>query len=246
MKISIITASYNSAITIHETLKSVSVQNYDNIEHIVIDGGSTDATVDILRNFPNRNMRYVSETDEGIYDALNKGIKMADGDIVGFLHSNDRLLDENVISKIAEEFTSEFVEAVYGGLLYIDGTGKQKIVRKWAPEKINKNGISFGQMPPHPTLYFRKEVYQRIGLFDTKYKISSDYDFILRYFNNQIGLDVCINEYLYEMKIGGVSNTGIYNQIRKLKEEFFIVKSHKMNIVSAIVGKKIRKLKQLW
>ena len=171
---------------------------------------------------------------------------MSTGDVIGFVHSNDSLVDENVITKVAARFSSEAVEAVYGGLLYIDVNNERRVVRKWAPEEITRTGLFYGQMPPHPTLFLRRAVYNRLGFFKTQYSIASDYDFVLRYFHNQTGKAVCLNQYLYEMKIGGVSNTGIDNQIKKLIEEFLILRSHKMNIVAAIIGKKLRKVKQLW
>lgn len=246
MKLSIITASYNSAATIRETLESVSDQEYRNIEHIVVDGGSTDETIEIIQQFSEKKVIVISEPDNGIYDAFNKGIKMATGDIIGFVHSNDRLIDKNVITNVVNKFSSDAVEAVYGGLLYIDVSKGRKVVRKWRPEAISKTGLFFGQMPPHPTLFFRSDVYARLGFYDTNFKIASDYDFILRYFNNQTGKAVCLNQYLYEMKIGGISNAGIGNQLRKIYEEYLIIRSHKMNALVTIVSKKLRKIKQLW
>ena len=187
IKISVITATYNCANTIKQTLDSLAGQTYKNIEPIWIDGGSKDETNSIIQNCQLKNLGVlVSEPDDGIYDALNKGIRLATGDVIGFLHADDVYENESVLKKIAQEFNDSSVMGVYGDLVYVREKSPKLVVRKWRAGVFDKKLLQKGWMPPHPTLYLRREVYEQFGSFNLKYKIAADYDFILRIFSNPL------------------------------------------------------------
>lgn len=245
IKISVITATWNCIETLPESLNSVANQSYENIETIWVDGGSTDGTKELLAHsyIPERG-GYISEPDQGIYDALNKGIEMAKGDVIGFLHADDILANKNVLSKVAKIFENPSVDAVYGDLIYVDKYESSKIVRNWRCGKFSKRKLSRGWMPPHPTLYMRRSIFQKTGFFNLKYKIAADYDYILRVFSNQNLNSVYIPEILVSMRLGGASNSSIANILRKSKEDFQILRSNKIGNIVTLLLKNARKLHQ--
>jgi len=245
MKVSIITATYNSQSTIEEAILSVATQSYSNIEHIIIDGNSTDKTLEIINKNKSKISKCISETDSGIYEALNKGLKLATGDIIGFLHSDDIFENEHVIEKIVETFLLQQCEAVYGNLLYINKNNNNKIIRKWKAGNFKTSKLKFGWMPPHPTLFMHKNIYNSIGNFNTKYTISADYDLILRVFLKTKIKCIYLNEVLIRMKVGGKSNKGAKNIITKTKEDVEIAASYKFSIFTIIL-KNLRKIHQLF
>ena len=180
MKLSIITPSYNSAATIARTIDSVLAQNYSNLEYIIIDGASTDNTRDIVLRYQDKlSIKFISELDNGIYDAMNKGVKLATGEIVGILNSDDLFDNNEVLKKVAEAFNNKDTEAVYGDIKYFS-TDVNKITRYWKTGKYTENKLSNGWVIPHPALFLRKSVYDKCGLFKTDFKIAGDYEFILR------------------------------------------------------------------
>ena len=216
MKISLITVCYNSEKTVEDTLKSVLQQNYENYEYIVIDGKSKDHTIDIVKKYEQKfagRLKFISEPDKGIYDAMNKGIKLAKGDIIGILNSDDVLTNSSVFDKIVTAFKNNDVDGVYSNLVFLDET-LQMPVRNFIAHKQSK---VLGWHPPHPNLYLKTEVYESVGYFDLNYKIAADYDFMLRMLKNNFKL-YYIDDYLVKMRSGGVSTNGLKGYFRNLKE----------------------------
>ena len=213
MKISIITVSYNSAAHIEDAIYSVAGQDYDNIEHIVIDGNSSDETKEILKKHDQKLTFWMSEDDHGIYDAMNKGISRATGEIVGILNSDDFYFDNHVISKVAEVFSDEAIDAVFGDLIFVDPRNTGKTVRTYSSEKWQPEKFAKGYMPAHPTFFVRRENYLKYGLFETDYKIAADYEMLIRL------LYVHRLNYKYlpmkmvKMRKGGVSSNGLASNI---------------------------------
>ena len=213
MKISLITVSYNSAETITDTIESIHSQDFDDIEYIIVDGASKDNTVEIIKSYGAKIDKWISEPDKGIYDAMNKAINMATGEVVGILNSDDFYSATSVISQVADAFGDSTIDAVFGDLVFVDPKNLKKVVRKyssakWYPEKFAK-----GFMPAHPTFFVRRKYYEQIGLFKTDYKIAADYELLIRF------LYVRKLKYKYlplnmvTMRKGGVSSNGIMSNI---------------------------------
>ncbi len=224
MKISIITITYNSGKTVEDTLKSVAAQSYQNIEHLVIDGASTDNTLDIVRSFP--NVKVISEPDKGIYDAMNKGVKAASGDIIGILNSDDYYTDTEVISKVITAFNDTHSQSVYGDLQYVDKENTDVVVRNWVSGDFNRKNLTMGWMPPHPTFFLKREVYENSGIFNLDFKIGADVEFILRTLGKDQITTHYIPEVLVKMRTGGESNRSLKNRFQLLKEYH---KAYKLN-----------------
>ena len=243
MKISIITITYNSARTLERAFASVQAQKFDGIDHIIVDGASTDGTKELIEAYAkaHTNVRWVSEKDDGIYNALNKGIRMATGDIIGFLHSDDVFSSSDSIEHIAAAFAKSGADVVYGDLQYCKGG---KVVRRWKSNAFRRSSLKFGWMPPHPTLYCRKEVYEKEGLYDDWFKISADYDMILRIFKAGYKSEY-IPEVLVCMEIGGASNKNTKARLSKTQEDFIVLKKNHVGAGYLTVAmKQIRKIKQ--
>src|SRR5688500_17193430 len=181
MRISIITATFNSAKTVKDTLESVRAQRYSEVEHIIIDGLSSDGTLPIVHQYPNISV-VVSEKDSGIYDAMNKGIALASGEVIGILNSDDIYADSHVLSEVAQIFNDDRVDACYADLQYVDEKDTTKLVRHWKSGNFRKGSFFYGWMPPHPTLFLRRRVYDKIGLFNLSLKTAADYELMLRIF----------------------------------------------------------------
>lgn len=221
MKISIITACYNSERYIEDTIKSVLNQKYKDIEYIIVDGNSKDKTIEIIKKYEplfNGRMKWISEKDKGIYDAMNKGLKMATGDYIGLINSDDYIASDEIILKINNKIMDTDAEVVYGNLEFIDSAKENMVVRKWKDIEFNDNLIKKGWHPAHPTLYIKKEVYKKIGLFSLDYKIAADYDLMLRIFEIYKPRVSFINETFVKMRVGGVSTQGIKSKVIIIKE----------------------------
>ncbi|WP_373032903.1 glycosyltransferase family 2 protein [Sulfurovum sp.] len=246
MKISVITSVYNNKETIAEAIESVLSQTYDDIEYIVVDGASTDGTVEVIQKYGDKVTTFVSEPDKGIYDGLNKGIALATGDVVGFLHSDDLFQDENVIAKIAEAFKIYEVDSIYGDLIYVKKEDTSKMVRYWKSGAFGLNKLQNGWMPPHPTFYVKRKVYKMYGGFDTSFKIAADYDSILRFLGREGITTRYIPEVLVKMRVGGASNKSIRNIMMKTKEDFRAIRNNCMGHVGSLIYKNISKLPQFF
>ena len=223
--ISIITVTRNSCDTVGACLDSINNQEYKNIEHIVVDGNSSDQTLDEIRKHIKRKTHLVSEPDKGVYDALNKGIRYSTGEIIGFLHSDDMLADGKVISDVVRILRADEASGVYGDLDYVDRHNPQRVVRKWRSSNFSRPKILNGWMPPHPTLYLKKDWYGQFGGFDTRYQISADYAYILSLFLNPKFNPVYLPRTLVKMRLGGISNRTIKNICAKTFEDFDILRN---------------------
>lgn len=244
IKISIITAVYNCNNTIAETIESILSQDYANIELIVIDGGSSDGTLDKLNDYCNQIDVLISEPDRGIYDALNKGLGLATGDVIGFLHADDLYFDKGVLTKIVNAFSDKYVDVVYGDLLYVKNESTADVVRYWRSGIFRNEQLKYGWMPPHPTLYLRRSVYEKFGIFNIKYSISADYDFMLRILLNSDTRSLYIPDVLVRMRIGGISNRSLSNIFQKSVEDLRIIHHHKVGSFFTLFCKNFRKLNQ--
>jgi glycosyltransferase involved in cell wall biosynthesis len=248
MKISIITVSYNSSDTIQETIESVLSQQDCNIEYIVVDGKSKDGTVDIIKkNEPrfNGRMRWISEPDQGIYDALNKGIRLATGDIIGFLHSDDVFASSSVIKTIQETFEKTNADIAYGDLIYLDNKNQGKVLRYWKSQPFSLSLLFRGWMPAHPTVFMKKEIYEKQGGYDVSFSISADYDFMLRVLKDISLHYVYLPQVITKMSMGGVSNRNLSNIIVKSKEDYRALRKNGFSYAWWILAmKNISKLTQ--
>jgi glycosyltransferase len=218
MKISIITATYNSAATVRDTLKCIAGQQYNNIEHIIVDGLSKDNTLEIVKEFPHV-AKMISEKDKGIYDAMNKGVQLATGDVVGILNSDDFYTSPAVLEKVAAAFEDPAVEAVYGDLQYVKQDNVQVVTRTWKSGKYQKQFLYYGWMPPHPTFFVRRQIYDKCGLFNTTLRSAADYELMLRVLLKYNTHAQYIPEVLVKMRAGGMSNASLKNRLRANKED---------------------------
>tara|TARA_B100001093_G_scaffold479610_1_gene508760 strand:+ start:13423 stop:14169 length:747 start_codon:yes stop_codon:yes gene_type:complete len=248
MKVTLITAAYNSALNIKTCLDSVLDQNYSDIEYLIIDGKSLDKTLDIVKEYQKNCpfIKVVSEEDKGIYDALNKGINLASGDIIGFVHSDDLLESNDIINDIVSIIRFEDLDGVYGDLQYVDKNNIQKIIRNWKSCDYKPGILENGWMPAHPTLFLRKEVYDKHGLFDLSYIISADYDFMLRIFNDVELKFAYLPKVIAKMRVGGASNRSLKNIILKTKEDYRAIKSNNNGNLLTLIRKNISKIKQFF
>ncbi len=239
MKISIITCSYNAVYTIEETIKSVLSQKDADIEYIVIDGLSGDGTVDIIKKYSDKIYKFVSEKDNGIYNAMNKGIKSARGDVVGFLNADDVYFNEKVINKIIKVFESEKVDSVYGDLIYVS-KDSNKIKRCWKSGDFDISNFKKGWMPPHPSFFVKKDIYEKYGGFNENYKISADYELMVRLlYKNKIST-FYLPDLLVKMKTGGVSNK-VSQTFKRLKEDYDIIKKYNLGGFGGELGVMFKK-----
>ncbi|OBX25534.1 glycosyltransferase [Gelidibacter algens] len=247
MKITIITATYNSARTLEVCMDSVLQQTFKEIEYIIIDGGSTDGTLDVISSKAKNNLNivYSSEPDKGIYDALNKGIAKATGDVIGFVHSDDFLADHQVILKIAEAFETDDVDGVYGNLHYVQFDDTEKIVRNWISQPFLPKLLTRGWMPAHPTLFLKSEVYRNYGQFNLEYRIAADYDFVLRVFQQAHHKFTYLPLTITKMRVGGASNRSLKNLVQKTREDYKALITNKIGFpIKVVLHKNLSKLPQ--
>jgi len=245
MKISIITACLNSESTIGDTISSVNSQDYSSIEHVFVDGGSSDDTVRIINSSSDISKVVVSEVDGGVYDALNKGVRLSTGDVIGFLHADDFLSHSGVLSAIASCFSDPQIGGVYGDLQYVRRLDSTRVFRRWETKAFNSRRLAWGWMPPHPTLYIRRGWYDFLGGFDTRYKISSDYAFVLKLFGSPDFKSNYIPEVLVKMRTGGLSNRSVKAIIQKTREDLRALKQFGVGGFPSLLAKNFRKLSQL-
>jgi len=218
-KISIITVTYNSAKTLEHTIQSVLLQDYQDIEYIIVDGQSTDDTLSVIRRFRHKVDHFVSEKDEGLYYAINKGIALATGDVIGILHADDFYTNDSVLTRVAETFKTSKADGVYADLYYVDKDDTEKIVRKWKSGNYSHGKFLWGWMPPHPAFFVKKEVYQKFGVFNTQLRSAADYELMLRFIHkHQIKL-AYLPKYIVKMRTGGQSNASVKNRVNANKED---------------------------
>ena len=215
MRISVITAVYNRVGTVREAIESVQAQRFDGLEHVLIDGASTDGSLEVMRELADERTVLVSEPDEGIYDALSKGFERATGDALGVMHSDDLFADDEVLSSVNEAFADPTVDAVYGDLQYVARDDPGRVIRYWRSGEFHPARLKRGWMPPHPTLYLRRCVLETHGSFDCSYPIAADYEAILRYFGSPGFKASYIPRVLVKMRVGGESNQSLRKIIRK-------------------------------
>jgi glycosyltransferase involved in cell wall biosynthesis len=218
MKISIITATYNSAATVGDTLACIRGQDHPDIEHILVDGASSDGTLEIVNGFPHV-AKWISEKDKGIYDAMNKGIRLATGDVIGILNSDDIYTHPSVLSTVARAFADPNVMTAYADLQYVQSDNTEKVLRTWRTGSFRKRNFYYGWMPPHPTFFVRKEVYLQAGLFDTSLRSAADYEIMLRILLRHGFSTLYIPGVIVKMRAGGMSNASLRNRLRANKED---------------------------
>ncbi len=219
-------------------------QTWQEVEHVVIDGASTDGTVQVLQSCLNDRVVWVSEPDNGIYDALNKGLARATGDVVGFMHSDDFFADDHVLARVAAAFSDPEVDAVYGDLDYVAKDDTSHIIRRWRSGEYYPARLSRGWMPPHPTLYLRRSVIDRWGGYDTRFRIAADYDAILRYFGQGQIRAAYIPDVLVKMRVGGESNRSLAKVWLKTREDYAALRRNGVGGVGALIWKNVGKLGQ--
>jgi len=270
MKISIITICYNPGAVLRSAVESVLGQSYENVEYIIVDGGSTDGAVEWVSELAGSEsrMKVVSEPDEGLYDALNKGVRLATGEVIGFVHADDFLAHDDVLKHVAEIFACSDVDAVYGDLEYVAERGNEKkkledkkekgeksevfrVIRHWKSGEYDQKKLTWGWMPPHPTFYLKRGVYDDVCLengeyFDTSFSCAADYDFMLRVMSGKGVAPAYLPEVMVRMRVGGVSNRSLKHIIRKSLEDWRAIRRNKVGHVHTLVWKNLRKVGQFF
>lgn len=245
MKISIITITYNSDKTLQETIDSIASQKYEDIEYIIVDGLSNDNTIDIINSNKTRISKFISEKDNGIYDAMNKGLSMASGEIIGILNSDDVYANENVICDVVEQFKKTSADSLYADLVYTKSNDLTSVIRYWKSGKFNRKSFLFGWMPPHPTFFVNKGVYEKYGKFRTDLSSAADYELMLRFlFKNQISTTY-LNKIIIKMREGGFSNQNLNSRFRGNKQDKMAWKTNNLSpYFFTLLFKPLRKISQ--
>lgn len=245
MKITVVTVAYNSAATISDTLRSVARQTHPDIEHIVIDGASKDDTLEVVRREGAHVARVLSEPDKGIYDAMNKGLALATGDFVGFLNADDVFADEHALARIAEAARAG-IDTVYGDLVYVRESDVASVVRTWRSGSFDPGQLAYGWMPPHPTFYVRRALMDVSGGFEASFRISADYDLMLRCLKRPGVRVAYVPHVLVRMRMGGASNRSLANLLRKMREDVSALRRNGVGGPFTLLCKNVRKLPQLF
>lgn len=246
--ISIITATWNSVLFVANCMDSISQQDYKKYEHIIVDGASTDGTIDLINKLLRANTTFISEPDKGIYDAFNKGISLSSGEVIGFLNSDDFYASSSVLTHIAEVFKDPSVCAVYGDLEYVSRQDSSKAIRRWKGDQFNQKNLNYGWMPAHPTFYVRRKWYSRIGNFDSSYNISADYLSVLKLFSYPDFKVAYIPKCMVKMRLGGASNKSLSLIFKKSLQDWMALRSCHFGVTKSALSlfcKNARKFKQL-
>ncbi|RZJ79974.1 MAG: glycosyltransferase [Flavobacterium sp.] len=245
MKISIITVVYNGEQHLKDAIDSVLAQDYQHIEYIIIDGGSTDNTLSIIENYKTRINHFVSEKDKGMYDAMNKGIALATGDVIGILNADDMLANETVITQIANHFKQTAADGIYGNLNYVNAKNPTQIVRKWRTKQHVSKDFSVGWMPAHPTLYLKKELFNMYGDYSLNYGTAGDYELMLRFLYKFKIKALFFNKLIVNMRTGGVSNSSLKQRYLAFVNDYNAAKHNTITFpLMAIMLKKVSKITQ--
>ena len=242
--ISIVTAVYNRAGTVAESLGSVSTQDYPHFEHIIQDGGSDDGTLDIVVNHPDPRKRVASARDSGIYDAINRGMARATGDVVGLMHSDDVFAHNGVLSQVAAAFADEDVDCVYGDLQYVSASDMEHVIRQWTSGPYDRIKLARGWMPPHPTFYIRRSLLEQYGNYDTSFRIAADYDAMLRWLWTYRIRPAYLPGVMVKMRVGGESNRSLGRILRKSREDYRALRRNGVGGVGALALKNLTKVDQ--
>lgn len=244
MRVTIITVCYNRKNTIAKAIQSVLDQNYPDIEYIVIDGNSKDGTKEIIESYKDRISQYISEPDKGMYDAINKGLKLATGDVIGLMHSDDEFFDKKVVSRIAARFKSETnIDGLYGDGVYVSNDTDERLIRDRIGGVFTMKKVKSGWLPLHPTVYLKKSTIEKHGLYNLDFKIASDTEFLLRYlYKYKIKMSY-IDSYVVKMRMGGMS-TSFKRAFEVLKEDYKIYKYHGLAAIETVFLKKTIALRQ--
>lgn len=244
MKISVVTSVFNGADTIGDTIRSVRHQTHSEIEHIVQDGGSCDETLDVLDALASPDMHVRTSRDDGIYDGINHGIARATGDVIGLMHSDDTFASPDVLCQVAKTLATRDVDGVYGDLVYVAADDPSRVVRYWKSGAYHPDTLRQGWMPPHPTLYLKREVFDQWGGYDTEFRISADYEAMLRWLvKGRIQLTY-LPQVMVRMRLGGESNRSIRQIIRKSREDYRAIRRHEVGNMGTLLSKNFRKLGQ--
>lgn len=242
MKISIITVVYNNDKTIKSAIESVLTQSYSNIEYVIIDGGSSDKTVNIINEYKDQIGYFISEKDKGIYDAMNKGINSATGDIIGILNSDDLYQDSTVIQTVMDHFNGDLnLDIVFGDLVYVKSDNVDKVIRYWKSRPYFRKYFEMGNVPPHPSLFVKKNVYAEAGLFNLDYKLAADYEFMLRIFKKHNFKSKYINKVIVKMRLGGATNQSFSNIKSQNKEILLAWKNNNLKVPLLLMPLRILK-----
>lgn len=243
MKVSIITSCFNRVSTIRGAIESVLAQDYPDIEYIVVDGASTDGSLDVIKEYDGRVSRIISEPDHGMYEAINKGIRAASGEIIGLVHSDDFLYDTHVISDVVGRFEASGADFVYGDGIYVDFDNTGRVVRNWIGGRYSKLKVKCGWLPLHPTCYIRREVMAREGFYDESYKIAADSDLLVRYlYKADLNVEY-MRRYIIRMRMGGLS-TDAAKRKAMWKEDIRLYRNHGFMPVPSKIMKMMWKIPQ--
>ena len=246
MKITIITVAYNSALTIADTLRSVGAQSHPEIEHLVIDGASKDDTLAVVQRGGAHVSRVVCEPDAGIYDAMNKGLRIATGDLVGFLNADDVLADAHAIGRLAAAADRTGADAVFSDLVYVSADNLDRVIRHWRSGPFSRKRLRYGWMPPHPTFYVKRARLADLGEFDTRLRIAADYDFMLRCLGRTDISVAYVPEVMVRMRTGGASNRSLRALWQKSREDLGALRRSGVGGLGTLVCKNLRKLPQFF
>lgn len=246
MRISVVTAVFNRVDTIGVAIESVQAQTYSNVEHVVQDGGSKDGTLDVVRGVANASTKLVSERDHGIYDAINRGICNASGEVIGLMHSDDFFASSDALAKVADAFSDPSIHGVYGDLQYVAADDPTKVVRHWNSGVYTPAKLKQGWMPPHPTLYLKREVFDKHGLYDTSFSIAADYDAMLRYLGIGKVKLAYVPQVLVKMRLGGESNRSLEQIFKKSREDYRAIRKNKVGGIGTLAAKNLSKINQFF
>lgn len=248
MKVTLITATYNSSSSVKTCLDSVVFQNYGDLEYLIIDGKSSDDTLNIVKVYQQKYpyIKLISEKDYGIYDALNKGLQLTTGDVIGFVHSDDLLASNHIVTDVVTQLQNEQLDGVYGDLQYVDKFDLNKVIRLWKSCAFKPSLLKHGWMPAHPTLFLKKEVYEKHGLFDLEFSISADYDFMLRVLKDDTIKFGYLPRVITNMRIGGASNKNLKNIAIKMIEDYKAIRKNKSGNIVTLILKNTSKIKQFF
>lgn len=247
MKVTIITVTHNSVLFLADCIESIIAQDHHDIEHIIIDANSTDGTVELLKHYDQHIAHWISEPDKGMYDAINKGMALATGSVIGLLNSDDKLASETVISDIVNCFKTNQADAVYGDLVYVEKFNMQNIIRYWRGNSFKRFRFNYGWMPAHPTFYVRTNLIKELGGYEIHYYTAADYEFMTRYLY-RFRINACyLPKLIVRMRAGGQSNKNLNIRVRANRRDYLAMKENKIPFPFAVsILKPIIKLHQYY